>query len=460
MKRNLLLPLVFLIICSMILGACQPKTVATAQPTAATAAPATSAPATQPAAGPTAVPTNWVAAPYAGGTKINFFLRLSEPGTLWPQTIDSFNKAFAGKIYVTMSYADDNTYKTKLPIVLRGDNPPDVYFSWEGGRAKALVDAGFVEPLDSYYTKYGWDKTLNPGPITLATINGKKYIVPYYMSASEVWYRPDILQKYNLTVPKTWDELQKVCQTLKDNGVYCWLITDKDIWEAQFDWCGLFVNKFGVDVYDQLINRKIAWTDPRVVDAFQTIKDFVDKGYVYPNPNSIGILDGNIPFAQGKVAFWYQGSWMPQVFGMASAPFTFDYFQFPSFPGVKPTQEVFAEETLMINSSSQHKDEAAEFINWVISPEIQKLRTEQGYFPALKGIDLSAMKPPILQKLGKDMEAAGPFTYMHIDHALSDAVAQPFLDALQGVLAGAITPADAAKQTEAAANTEMGPVVP
>jgi raffinose/stachyose/melibiose transport system substrate-binding protein len=278
------------------------------------------------------------------------------------------------------------------------------------------------------------------------------------MASSAVWYRPDILAEHNLAVPTTWAELESVCQALKDAGVYCWMLANKENWVAQFEWTSIMVNKHGLPAYNDLVANKIPWTDPRVVDTFQTLKDFVDKGYVYPNPNSIGLLDGGVPFAQGEVAMWYQGSWMPGVFGLADAPFEYDYFQFPAFPGQTPLMEVFAEETLMIHSKSPHKDEAAEFINWVVSEEIQALRTERGYFPSNVNADTSALTPPIRVELAKDMAAAGPFTYMHVDHAIVPPIANEFLDALQAVIGGAMTPEEAAAASEAAAVKERGPV--
>jgi raffinose/stachyose/melibiose transport system substrate-binding protein len=460
MKRTSLFPLVLLIIFSLILGACQPSAGTTEQPTTQVMEQPTSEVMEQPTTEVVEQPTGEAEQPSTGPVELSFFLRLSEPGEIWPETIDSFNKANEGKIHVTMSYVDDTTYHTKLPILLRSDTPPDVFFSWEGGYAKAIIDAGFVEPLDRYFEKYGWNDRLNPGAISLSIFDGTKYLVPYYMSSAALWYRSDILDQYNLSVPTTWDELQSVCQTLEDNGVSCWMLANKENWVAQFDWCGIFVNKYGVDAYNDLINRKIPWTDPRVVDTFQTLKDFVDSGYVYPNPNSIGLLDGNIPFAQGDAVFWYQGSWMPQVFGMSEAPFEYNYTQFPAFPDQTPTMEVFAEETMMIGSASAHKDEAAEFVDWVLSDEMQTLRASIGYFPSTKGVDLSSMSPPILQSLGQTMAEAGPYTYMHIDHALSQAVATEILDALQAVIGGAMSPEDAAAASEAAASSEMGPVVP
>ena len=457
MKRNLSLPLVVLLLCSLLLGACSPNAATTVAPTAVAQQPTT-------AGQPTTAQTTTVAQPTdtvpAGTVEISVFLRLSAPGTMWPDIIDGFNKAHTGKIHVTMSYTDDNTYKTKLPIVLRSDTPPDVFFSWEGGRAKQLVDAGFAEPLDRYYTQFGWDNELTTAALSIATTDGVKYDAPYYMSASALWYRPDILQKYNLTPPTTWDELQNVCQTLKENKVYCWMISNKENWEAQFDWTGIFVQKNGLQAYQDLINRKIPFTDPRVVDAFQTLKDFVDKGYVYPDPNSVGIMDGNIPFAQGTVAFWYQGSWMPGLFGTANAPFTYDFIPFPSFPGVTPTQELWAEETLMINSKSAHKDEAAQFIDYVLSQPVQTTMAQNNQFPANKNVDLSVMNNPSLVKLGKVMAATGNATYVHPDIAFNDAVSSEFLNDLAAVMAGAMTPAQAAAASEANAVTEAGPVVP
>src|SRR5437867_3186920 len=132
MNRQFRTSLVFVAICiCMIATACQPSApAATATVAAATAAVAA------------ASPTAQAAATSAGAVEIKFFTRLSEPGKVWPSTIDQFNQKHTGKIHVTMSYVDDTTYKTKQPIELRSDNPPDVFFSWEGGWAKFLIDAG------------------------------------------------------------------------------------------------------------------------------------------------------------------------------------------------------------------------------------------------------------------------------------------------------------------------------
>jgi raffinose/stachyose/melibiose transport system substrate-binding protein len=55
------------------------------------------------------------------------------------------------------------------------------------------------------------------------------------------------------------------------------------------------------------------------------------------------------------------------------------------------------------------------------------------------------------QRLAKAIAEAGSFTFMHVDHAISPAISDKFLDGVQGVLAGAMTPEEAMQLTEAEA---------
>ncbi len=393
---------------------------------------------------------------------LTYFERNNDP-TDWAEfnwEVNTFNQQNDGKIHVTLSGIDGNTFRTKAPIELQGSNPPDIFFSWEGGWAQKMISSGFAAPLDQYYQQYGWDNILNQAGDTLATIDGHKYFLPTQMSASFVWYRPDIFQKYNLQVPQTWDQFLQVAAALKSNGVIPLMIADQAKWPAQFPWSAIYVNKYGLDKYNALLNRTLAWTDASVVDVFSIMRDLVAKGYVWPGYNSTDIAPGVIPFSQGKVAMWYQGTWMPTYFmgSGTSIPFPVNFFSFPSFPGVNPTVEVFAENTLMINAKSQHQAEAAKFLDWVISQQAQQHKiASQLPFAANTQVSLSPLIP-IDQQAGADMAKVGKFTFMHPDHALDPAIADVFLTQLQGVLSGAVSPQAAAQATEASATQVSGPV--
>src|SRR3954447_260651 len=125
---------------------------------------------------------------------INLLDRSTDPKhdgyTKW--LVDSFNEAHKGSIKVNLNTIPDINYHQKVGLVLKGNNPPDVFFSWEGGWAQTMVDSGFTLPLDKYYKKYKWGTTLNGAANKLATFDGHQWFVPYYMSASVIWYNTDL----------------------------------------------------------------------------------------------------------------------------------------------------------------------------------------------------------------------------------------------------------------------------
>jgi raffinose/stachyose/melibiose transport system substrate-binding protein len=375
--------------------------------------------------------------------------------------VDTFNQRHLGSIHVDLNTIPDDDYHQKASLVLKGSNPPDVFFSWEGGWAQLMLKSGFAAPLDAYYAKYHWGQQLNPAALKLATFDGHQWFVPYYMSASVVWYNTDLFKKYGLEPPKTWDEMDHVVSVLKSHGVAPFLLANQQQWEAQFDWTAYFVNKNGIGAYQNLLTRKMAWTDPRVVDAFAQMKRMVDDGWFLTGVNSMD-FDGTaiIFWKRQKAAMWYQGSFILAKFlnGDGKLDYPVDWFPYPRIGSTDPSMSVFAESTWMINKDSQHKDEAAQLLDFLVSKEAQtRMVTSVGPFPANATIDESS-QPPMVQRLGKVIAEDGGFTWMHVDHALGPEIAEPFLEALQGVLANTVTPQQAAEKTEAAAVRAMGAV--
>ena len=76
--------------------------------------------------------------------------------------VKTFNTQHKGKSHLDVASVPDNNYKPKITNVLRDPNGPDIFFSWEGGWAKYMVDSGYAASLDSYYEKYNWSKRLTP----------------------------------------------------------------------------------------------------------------------------------------------------------------------------------------------------------------------------------------------------------------------------------------------------------
>ena len=399
----------------------------------------------------------------AAPTEIQYFYRAA-----WPTSeiyanwlIDEWNKKNGDRIKVTGASVDGETYKTKQTIEISSSDPPDVFYSWEGGRAGEIVKGGFAADLSAYYQKFGWDKSLNPASVSLAKFDGKPYFVPTELGASVVWYRKDLHDKLGLTVPTTWDEMMANAAKAKAAGIAPFMLSNQKKWPAQFMWSAMMVNKYGLDAYQGLIDNKIPWTDPRAVDITAMMKKLADDGMFIENFNSIDFAPAQVPWAQGKALYWYKGSFILGSFRGDKAQCCaepIDWFPFPTMSDKKPVMSIYDEDTVMIHAASKNKDAAAEFVNWMVSPEAsaKKLEIDKPY-ASNASTDLSHLSP-MEQRLGKAMSDAGSYTFMHVDHGTPPAISDRFLDGLQGVLAGAISPEEAMEATETEAQRVRGKI--
>ena len=377
---------------------------------------------------------------YAAPTEIQYFYRAA-----WPTSeiyanwlIDEWNKKNGDRIHVTGASVDGETYKTKQTIEISSSEPPDIFYSWEGGRAGEIVKGGFAADLTDYYKKYGWDKSLNTASVSLAKFDGKPFFVPTELGASVVWYRKDLHDKLGLTVPTTWDEMMANAAKAKAAGIAPFMLSNQKKWPAQFMWSAMMVNKYGLDAYQGLIDNKIPWTDPRAVDITAMMKKLADDGMFIENFNSIDFAPAQVPWAQGKALYWYKGSFILGSFRGDKAQCCaepIDWFPFPAMSDKKPVMSIYDEDTVMIHAASKNKDAAAEFVNWMVSPEAsaKKLEIDKPY-ASNASTDLSHLSP-MEQRLGKAMSDAGSYTFMHVDHGTPPAISDRFLDGLQGVLA-------------------------
>ncbi len=367
--------------------------------------------------------------------------------------VASFNERNRGKIHITSSGTEDEMFKPKINVVLRNSGAPDVFFTWEGGWAKYMVDSGYAEPLDRYYENYGWNRELNRAGTSLAWLGTHRYFVPTRMAASVVWYRPDIFEHYGLSVPRSWSEMLVTARQLKAQGNIPFLLANQKRWPAQFMWSALFVNKYGLETYNQLMAHKLLWTDSRVVDIFALMKSLSDEGLFEKEANALDVTPAVTLFASGRSGMWYQGSFLLTRFmnDEGRPLFPFGFFEFPPIGDEPSTVSVFVEDGLMINKHSPHPDEAAAFLDWALSKEAQEKQLALGMpYPANINVDLKQL-PAVPQELGRLVASHSTTTFMHLDHALSPAVSNPCLDYLQAVLVGAMSPQEAAVQTEKAA---------
>ncbi len=76
-----------------------------------------------------------------------------------------------------------------------------------------FASAGWALPLDRYFPASERDKFLK-APISANQYRGQIFGVPLFIDAGLLYYRKDLLEKHQLTAPRTWPELVDTAKTI------------------------------------------------------------------------------------------------------------------------------------------------------------------------------------------------------------------------------------------------------
>jgi multiple sugar transport system substrate-binding protein len=214
------------------------------------------------------------------------------------------SKTATGVAFTQSPYPDTTTYQAAVRAALPTDKAPDLFTWWSTYRMKDLIDAGLVADLTDLWNKH---KELPQGLRDSMSFNGKAYGLPYVVEYWGVWYNKEVFAKYNLKVPTTWAEFTQVCDTLKKNKVTPMLQSVANGWTT-FILFEEMVARQDPQLYVDLCEGKVKYSDPKVKEAFKVWADLIAKGY-FTDPSTDLFSDGPRLFAQGKVAMIPCGSW-------------------------------------------------------------------------------------------------------------------------------------------------------
>ena len=201
---------------------------------------------------------------------------------------------------------ETQVYKSRVKVDLTTSRAPSVFKWWFGYRAYELYKAGLLADLSDVWAKVG--KDYPPGIKEALTINGVPYALPFNVGYWVWYYSKAVYKKYNLTLPKTWDEFMKQLAFLKSKGVYGIGNTiGKSRWTS-FIVFQEILYRIDADFYVKLMNGKAHYTDPQVIQAMKIWKNMLDKGYFAPM-DATYVQDLPRMLKKGTLAYAPFGDW-------------------------------------------------------------------------------------------------------------------------------------------------------
>lgn len=135
---------------------------------------------------------------------------------LMRKLFDQFQVANPGiKVDIETGGATSELQRQYLSTVLNAKDPAIDIFLIDIVNPSQYSNAGWIEPLDSYLGGTAALKPYLPVYATANVVNGKVAAMPAFADAMFMYYRKDLLEKYKLAEPKTWDELSAAAQTIQ-----------------------------------------------------------------------------------------------------------------------------------------------------------------------------------------------------------------------------------------------------
>lgn len=291
------------------------------------------------------------------------------------------------KVKIKIETFSWNDFYTKWTTGFSSGNVPDMSTALPN-HVVEMINFGALQPIDDLIDSIGRDKFAE-GAINEGTVKGKNYSIPLYSHAQVMWVRKDLLAKYNLPVPKTWDQLYDTAKTLTKDGVYGLSVPmgSNDFMATRF--LNLYVRSAGGSLLTK--DLKVDLTSPIVQDG---IKYWV-KMYKETSPKdsvNYNVLQQATLYYQGKTAFDFNSGF--QIGGVkANSPQLLEHIDAYPLPRMNENDpEVGIERSnvpMVVWKASKHPDVAKAFMKTLYDKEryIQFLKAVPvGMLPALKGI--------------------------------------------------------------------------
>ena len=345
---------------------------------------------------------------------------------------ESFD-AFTEETGIKVEYTGVKSFEGNIVTKVAGGSAPDIAIVPQPGLLKSLVETGEVKPATEAVEK-NVDENWSADWKTYGTVDGTFYAAPMLANVKGyVWYSPKSFAEWGVEVPKTWDEMMTLTQTIQEKtGTAPWCAGfasgDASGWPGT-DWIeDLVLRQSGPEVYDQWVADEVTFTDAPIKQAFETLGTILlDPNYVNAgfgdvrSINSTAFGDVAAKVADGSCALTHQASFLSSNFldvttADGQAPTVApdgDVYAFLT-PGFEADGETYVEaggEFVAAFSDSENVQKVLEFMS---SPEFADARVELGgVISANKNADPSLASSEFLTDAMKTLQ--DPSTVVRFD---------------------------------------------
>jgi ABC-type sugar transport system, periplasmic component len=363
---------------------------------------------------------------------VNFYAGLTEDSAIqnYKTVLDGFSKEFPN-IKVNLNIPGKE-YENIMKVKMASKDMPDVFHTH--GWAKARYGDFLVDLRDQEWAS----KLTFSIKDFLTDESGKVYGMPIFQEKSGIFFNADILKKYNIEVPKTWDEFTAACETIKTKSggeIIPVHIGGADSWTLGC-WYDVLANPLLISPQDNsasaLLDGSFDWSKWDFLS--QQLVEFYKKGFINKDAVTAKYTDTTKLMAEGKTCFTFDGSGMiPEVKRM-NPDIHFGVSAIPSIAaGDTPVWSGGEGDTLGVWKNSKYLDAAKTMVAYFARPEnIKTVIGTRSVLPGLEGVDVDLGELGPYYDAGKDLRMLSVFDRLYLPNGMWDVMCKNAQDLLAG----------------------------
>lgn len=311
----------------------------------------------------------------------------------------------------------------QLILSAAADRAPDVVVldrTW----VPVLAALGHLAPIDDYVAQWPEEDVddIFDAAWAFGQYEGTQYAAPFAHMGRALYYRADLFEEAGLDVPRTWDDVIAAGEVLTTDDMWGLSVRGKRDDGTVQGWLPVFAAMGGefVDGVPQVDSEA-------GVAALQLYNDLVfEYEIMSPQTHTYGSSEARGAFMGGQSAMAIIGSHIAPA--VENAGIEYGDFRMTHIPRPSedmPLRNVATSFTWAVHEQSEHKDEAAEFVRYLISPD-NSFIFNAPYMETVRQsvVDREAYREakPWVDFIGEDIAISEPIPAHPLYGQMSDAI--------------------------------------
>lgn len=361
---------------------------------------------------------------YADDEKQDLVIMITNPGEVNNAVEERLKEKMGDKYNIITKTWDSASVEQTVKTAAAAGEQLDLVQYWPN-QMNSFTSVGLATDLTDYMDDE-WKEGFEEGTLDMGTYDGKLYNVPYKtvyptMIADLSVTREAGIDDSEIKDQMTWDEFLDICRRIQEN-------TDKSGAAVQTEYACWLVRNAVMQTWDtdEELDKwnagEVSFKDPKIVAAFDKIKDVFDEGLFYPGEGALAVTQDQIYGAMSahKIGFALFPTTMVKAAIDSTGLTDYKVCDYPAM-GSNPTNPLLGGcDGYFVPTCAKNIDGAIEAMKYLTGEEINTFRAENGQVTTGKVAEDADIDQDFMTSISRCSSQIYPTEIINIDAELSD----------------------------------------